>query len=624
MKYMARRRLRNACMGATHLSEKRAAFLMGRLRHDIRGNTLAIMAAAMIPLIAMIGSGVDMTRAYVAQNRFRQACDAGSLAGRRVLAGLTVSPETRDEATKYFRFNFPNGIFQSSPYNLTMSVPKAGTLRIDTASTIPTTIMKMFGFSTLPISASCAASQDFINTDIAFVFDLSGSMNCAPGGAGDCGGTEQAGSKISALRAAATSLYDTLEVAQSQLQQNSLRLRYGFVNYNSSINVGRILYRKNPDWLVQNARYQSRTPEWIDASQYFHGKKDCQSAYTYDAYVSQANPNYIGVMGGWWKADSKCQVIVQSYTVPDGYTYGVRTLDVRAHMASNIQATETKTPVPIWPLIGTNAPPDDLPYEKTSVWNGCIEERQTNSATIDGGSGTTIPSDAFDLDVDLIPYDDATRWKPMWGDVVWFPTWATGGVARQPDAPCPTESRRLAGYYNNRSGFVSYVDSLVARGGTYHDLGMIWGARFLSSTGIFKSSTPETNDVTDPDNPSKIRGFSVKKYMIFMTDGEMAPTTTAYSAYGVEYMDGRVLGSQFSNDNAALTRRHLQRFRMACSAAKSKGIDVWVIAFATALTTDMTNCASKPSQAAGLSTNADLIAKFKEIGSKIGSLRISQ
>lgn len=585
---------------------------------------MAIMAAAMIPLIAMIGSGVDMTRAYVAQNRFRQACDSGSLAGRRILTGLTVSDAARDEATKYFRFNFPAGLFQSAPYQLNMSVPAAGTLRIDSQTTIPTTVMKFFGFQTLPISASCSATQDFVNTDIVMVFDLSGSMNCAPGGSGDCGGTEQSGSKIAALRSAATSLYDTLDSAQTQLQENNLRLRYGFVNYNSTINVGRILYQKNPDWLVQSAQYHSRTPDWFDATPYFNGKSACEKAYTYDAYVTQANPNYTGVMGGWWQKGNNCQVIAQSNTHPDGYTYGARTLDVRSYLASNLLATGATTPVAIWPITGTNAPPDDLPYIKTSVWNGCIEERQTNASAIDGGSATAAPADAYDLDIDTIPWNDATRWKPMWGDIEWFPTNATGGVARQPDAPCPTEARRLRSYYNNRSDFVSYVNSLTARGGTYHDLGMIWGARFLSSTGLFKSSTPETNDVNDPDNPAKIRGFSVKKYMIFMTDGEIAPTTTAYSAYGVEFMDGRVMGSPGSLDNAALTRRHQQRFRMACNAAKSKGIDVWVIAFATSLTADMQNCASKPSQAAGLSSNAALIAKFQEIGTKIGSLRLSQ
>jgi Flp pilus assembly protein TadG len=96
----------------------RITTFLGRLRRDVRGNTLAIMAAAMIPLIAMIGSGIDTTRAYMAQNRFRQACDAGALAGRKLLVGTTVSDAVRNEATKYFRFNFPLGHFQSAAYTL--------------------------------------------------------------------------------------------------------------------------------------------------------------------------------------------------------------------------------------------------------------------------------------------------------------------------------------------------------------------------------------------------------------------------------------------------------------------------------------------------------------------------
>uniref|UniRef100_UPI0015C4E899 hypothetical protein n=1 Tax=Sphingomonas sp. TZW2008 TaxID=1917973 RepID=UPI0015C4E899 len=249
---------------------------------------------------------------------------------------------------------------------------------------------------------------------------------------------------------------------------------------------------------------------------------------------------------------------------------------------------------------------------------------QIATLTSMGPDPTSAPADAYDLDVDLIPSSDDTRWRPMWADVSYYPAGMTNGAFIQPDAPCPTESRRMRNYYNNRADFVSYITGLRARGGTYHDLGMIWGARFISPTGLFRSATPETNDFNDPDNPTKIRGFSVKKYMIFMTDGEMAPTSTAYSSYGIEYLDGRVMGQTGTYDDNALKARHLQRFRMACNAAKSKGIDVWVIAFATTLTSDMTNCASKPEQAAGLSTNAALIEKFREIGSKIGSLRLSQ
>ena len=48
---------------AKNESGRRAASgLLGRLARDKRGNTLAMMAALLIPLIGMVGSGVDMAR----------------------------------------------------------------------------------------------------------------------------------------------------------------------------------------------------------------------------------------------------------------------------------------------------------------------------------------------------------------------------------------------------------------------------------------------------------------------------------------------------------------------------------------------------------------------------------
>ena len=46
---------------------------------DARGNTLAIVGAALVPLAGMIGSGVDMSRAYMAKTRLQSACDAAAL-----------------------------------------------------------------------------------------------------------------------------------------------------------------------------------------------------------------------------------------------------------------------------------------------------------------------------------------------------------------------------------------------------------------------------------------------------------------------------------------------------------------------------------------------------------------
>ena len=60
-----------------------SASFMTRLGRDQRGNTIAIVAAAIVPLLGMIGGGIDMSRLYLAKTRLQQACDAGALAGRK-------------------------------------------------------------------------------------------------------------------------------------------------------------------------------------------------------------------------------------------------------------------------------------------------------------------------------------------------------------------------------------------------------------------------------------------------------------------------------------------------------------------------------------------------------------
>ena len=566
------------------VARKAIGTLLGRLRRDVRGNTLAIMAAAMIPLTAMVGSGVDMTRAYMAQNRFRQACDAGALAGRRLLAGTTLSANVRAEATKYFEFNFPQGFFQSTPYTLNMSVPTLGTLKIESTSAIPTTIMNMFGFQTLPISASCSATQDFVGTDIMLVVDMSGSMNCAPGVGGACNNVEAWNSKMSALRTAATSLYDTLKEAQDQLHANNLRLRYGFVPYNATINVGRLVYAKNPSYIrTGQYEYNTRRP-----------KTETVSEWKTRAECTELNGTYFLL----WGFIPQCTYSRVSTTE---WEYGKFPQDISAY----VTGASVRTPTSF------NA-------SARSTWAGCIEERETNSTLVNGGTATTAPSDALDLDINRIPDSDASRWAPWWPEV----TVRTDGNMYAGPENCASQASRLREYYNDKTSFTNYLASLKPLGSTYHDIGMIWGARFISPDGIFRSSTPETNDPNDPDNPKKLRGFNVRKYIIFMTDGDMAPTLNTYSTYGVEELDKRVLGT--ASGSTAQLNRHLQRFRMACNAAKSQNVEVWVIAFSTTLTADMQRCASDPSKAAGISNTPELIAKFEEIGSKIGSLRLSQ
>lgn len=572
-------------MSAKHGQRRsRSTTFLGRLRTDVRGNTLMIVAFAMMPLIAMVGSGLDMARAYVARDRLQQACDAGSLAARRLLSGPTLTTAVDTEAKNYFNFNFPQAAFGTAPFTPIVTVPSTGTVKISAATTIPTTIMKLFGFSTMNLSTSCSATQDFVGTDIMLVLDMSGSMNCPPSRPNDaCNEIEQPGSKMDALRDASASLYDTLKSAQDQLHANNLRLRYGFVPYNATVNVGKLVYAENPNYIRSSAPYQSRT-------------RTAGPATTSQSTCNAYDGNWSSY--GWFSSNGACT---------NYWTYRQVTLDTSAFRTGTTVLT-----------------PGGSSSSSKSQWAGCIEERQTDNLTIDGGGATTAPASAWDLNVNMLPTADASRWTPWWPEAEFNPD--TRDEYTDPKY-CASAASRLKEYYNDKSSFMTYVNNLKPLGGTYHDIGVMWGARFISPDAIFASATPETNDPNDPDNPKKLRGFSIRKYMIFMTDGDLSPYLNVYTTYGAEERDKRVLGTS-TGTNAQLAaeqlQRHLQRFRMACNAAKSQGIQLYVIAFSTTLTTDMQNCATNPAMASGISTSTALIAKFQEIGSKIGSLRISQ
>ena len=63
-----------------------------KLLRDQRGNAMMLTAAAIIPVIGIVGSAVDIGRAYMAQLRLQQACDAGVLAGRPTERDAILGP----------------------------------------------------------------------------------------------------------------------------------------------------------------------------------------------------------------------------------------------------------------------------------------------------------------------------------------------------------------------------------------------------------------------------------------------------------------------------------------------------------------------------------------------------
>ncbi len=660
--------------------------LLARLLHDHKGNVLAIVGAGLVPLTIMIGSGVDLSRAYMAKSKMQSACDAASLAARRVMKNDSLNDTVRNTGQEFFTFNFPQGQYGAQAFTPVITRPEAGVIRVNASTAIPTAIMRLFGFETLPVAVSCDASLNFVNTDIVLVLDVTASM------AQTVDGTP----KINALQDAVMALYDELAPIQTQLAAQGLRLRYGIVPYSSTVNVGRLIYGQNPTYMRSTTNVPSRvanfnTPVYVEDGttttagwQIYSGTRtnaECQTYVNASDASSGTAPNpttvtkYQGTASsdnynqsqnwGWPNAtvttsnSRSCRRwrIVETTTYRTEYkftnwTYKDVDYDVSNYTKPVSPSVPSQGKLPFaTSAIGTVASSGAYNAQQlaasgtgtslaTSEWNGCIEERDTVSS-IDGGTSLTIPSGAHDLNINLVPNSDATRWRPMISDLIYYRTSGSNTTTSNSSSAslggwlkeegnnlgngepsrgywaCPSESRRLAVW--DRTALNNYITSLQTIGGTYHDIGMIWGARLSSTGGIFG------------DGCEIFNGMPCNRHIIFMTDGDQTAYCNVYSAYGVERNDMRIRGSSgctsTSDTNSIvknLVSRHEQRFRMACNAAKNMNTSVWVIGFDTALNSNLTGCASSPGQADTAANRTALIAKFREIGNQIGALRLTQ
>ncbi len=269
-------------------------------------------------------------------------------------------------------------------------------------------------------------------------------------------------------------------------------------------------------------------------------------------------------------------------------------------------------------------------------WDGCIEERQsfqnTNASTIGTSDWSPIPSTAYDTDFVTVPTsgNSATLWGPILNDATWMRYDSSGNkslsnttnasqVSQLSSISCPTEARKLQ-VWSTATALETYLSSLVATGSTYHDIGMVWGARFISPTGIFASENAAT--------PS---GQPIQRHIVFMTDGDTNTSTTNYSAYGITWWNRKQTSYAPSGTNTDDIVN--ARLTALCTAIKNQNITLWVVSYGggtvASTETRLQNCATTPNAPGVANTHyfnatdtTTLIAKFQQIASEIADLRL--
>lgn len=534
--------------------------ILARLRRDETGNTLALVAASLVPVLAVVGGAIDTSRIYLAQTRLSQACDAGALAGRKMLGnGTVVTTAVSDEIAKYVNFNFPQGYMGSSTYTISPTTDSNGQLSLGMTTNVPMTVMGIFGYDSKPVTVNCRAKTDYANIDIVLVLDVTGSMACKPERDASSCTTYANGSGISQTKTV------------NGRTVTYLKEETGTVNGVNGVNISRMQGLRDALASLQTTVASIET-EFNTETDTAKRKRVRWAIIPFSQMVNAgfstgtAGTTLYSRQNAWFNSSARY--------------YSGSSESTTTHNASWISNT----------------------------WDGCVEERGTSN-TITATSGHSIsptkvlPTTAYDLDIDTAPTSTAaTKW-----------TMADDAATGSSQYACPKAMRELQtmsattfnDYFTANNGF-------LANGGTYLDIGMLWAARLLSRNGMWSA-----------DNPLAYNSFPISRFVIFMTDGVMDTGNAGYGAYGQERYWKRVASDgSVAKSNA----NHSQRLAMICTAIKNMDTKIFSVSFGagSALSGDLTGCASGSDYAFAATSSTALQSTFSRIADAIGSLRLTQ
>lgn len=652
----------------------------GFLAHLARAkgaNVVAIVAGSLVPLCGMIGGGLDLSRMYIVKTRLQHACDAGALAGRKSMGGGTWTQQSGmpgQMANRFFDANIRENTFGSA--NITrVYAESAGVVSGHATADVPMTLMKVLGKETAALDVTCKSEMRLPNTDVMFVLDTTGSMNEVLAGEVKIVGLRRAVRCFYEIVARLDTVAACDGDAPSGGTGGNVQVRFGFVPYATNANVGRVLPN---NWIADEWTYQSRqiSALWGVWSSYYDNTVT-SPATAYSGYSNNGPPTKVaddaaclalvpadeftriaGVAGmsGRLETDTgfvaNVQVTQRNFRRTFNSKSGmcqIQYRDRKAYRPSNMiraaEGTADAVPTPAWtyrPVTFNltalkNADWSDkktsLPvgnsYTNTNVfWDGCVEERATVRAT----NYQPVPAGARDLDIDTAPTGNVeTQWKPVLRNAVYArrenysnsSAYSMANVTTFTNFSgqvyaCPAAASKLRSW--DATTFDNYVEGLTVGGNTYHDIGMLWGARLLSPTGLFRSENEFTSE-----------GGEIERHLIFMTDGDTCTDPMNYQAYGIAWYDRRqtdpAVEPKSVNCAGALTDQVNARTAALCDAVKNmKNTTLWVIWFGTSnpsIEGRMRTCASE-GRFFSARSSSQLQATFRSIANQISALRLTK
>lgn len=200
--------------------------MLKRFARDMRGNIALSVGIAAIPLFALAGAAVDYSAQSQMQARLQAAVDAGALAG--ATSGYDNEADIKKAVVRFAKANGKSE-FLLKPANIKVEFGSAGEIKVTAKATHPTTLLKIAGIETLPVTAFAQSNISASGAEMAMVLDVTGSMY---------------GAKIDALKVAAEK-FVTETTKPNTRRSDSVKL--SLVPYAKYVNVG--MANRNASWM---------------------------------------------------------------------------------------------------------------------------------------------------------------------------------------------------------------------------------------------------------------------------------------------------------------------------------------------------------------------------------------
>ena len=254
--------------------------LIHRFAADRRGNILPMFGLSLIPIIGLIGAGVDYSRANAVKSKLQAALDSTALAMSANAASQT-SAQLQTSAQSYFNALYQTT--QSSTVTLTASYAMTSTgpqVTVAGNTTVPTKFMNIsaFGFANIPVNGTSTSAWGNTRLRVALALDNTGSMD-------DDG-------KITALKTATKNLLAQLKASAT----NNGDVYVSIIPFSRDVNVGKSNYTATwidwSDWNAVNGSCSNSGWGWGQTQSSCNGTWSPDNHNTWNGCITDRDQDY--------------------------------------------------------------------------------------------------------------------------------------------------------------------------------------------------------------------------------------------------------------------------------------------------------------------------------------------